>query len=150
MDYTFELRINTDGDFGFSYGPIGMIYNAEYQTYDFFRSYKEKNLAINDIIGIIDILKNSIHTSRDYVKNAWLEHCDNFIEKIVSMESEYICEEMGGNHEGTKLLFVRERPLCLSVDIYLTDEEYEMIKNRTDIDYYDIKDAILKLYKEEK
>ena len=150
MVYTLDLHINTDGDFGFSYGPIGMTYDDDYLTYDFTRTYRDKEKAINDIIGIIDILKNSIHTSREWIKYAWLEHCDIFIDRILNEKNNYIYEVMGGNQEGTFFLF-KESCHTINFNLSFSDEEYAMIQNsENNVDYMMIKEAILKLYEEEK
>ena len=147
MTYSFELHINTDGDFGFKYGPIGMTYDEGCQSYDLIRVYKDKDNAINDVIGIVDFLKNNISTSRTWVREMWLEHCDNFLEKLWNMDNDFIYREMFENYEGTVFRFFANSEPCLSVNLLLTEDEYQMVKNRTDISYNKIKEAVLNLYK---
>jgi tryptophan-rich sensory protein len=51
MKYIFKINVKTDGDFCFPFVPAGMNYDGEYE-YKFEKSYKDRDIAIKDIIYI--------------------------------------------------------------------------------------------------
>ena len=148
MKYIFEIKIYTDGDFCFPYVPRGMAYDGDY-NYSFRESYNDRAEAIEDITDICTFLKANIYTHRDYVKESWEQHVDNFVAQLADPECDFISEEMGGNYDGTELILRTEQKSygCL---FRVTDEEDELIrKNERSVTREMIKEAVMALFKKQ-
>ena len=148
MNYVFEIKIYTDGDFGFQFVPRGMKYDGGYE-YTFEKAYSDRDKAIEDVVDICSFLKSYMHTSRDYVKEDWSMLIDNFVKHLrESSESVYerIEEYMSGNYEGTEFVF-RAEAQRVNCSFSVTDEEFEMIRNNyIHVTHSMIKEAVLALY----
>lgn len=150
MKYIFEVNIFTDNDFGFQFVPCGMWYDGDCE-YTFEKSYDNIDKAIKDITNICTFLKEQIHTSRDYVLEDWHEHVDRFVRRLNAMDKtdpRRIEVHMGGNYDGTELIFKAEsqRFNCM---FNVTDEEYDMIqKNVNHVTCGDVKKVVMDLFKQ--
>lgn len=150
MKYVFEININTDGDFCLPFIPTGMKFDGN-EKYTFSKTYESKLSAITDIMEICSFLKTHIHTSRDYVKKAWCECIDRFTNSLHESEQyDGVYQYMSGNYDGTDFYF-HPKPAHFKCDFYLTDEEYEIVKN-SHINVTDtmLKEAVLNLYNSNK
>lgn len=149
MKYTFEINVYTDGDFYLQFVPCGMSYDGSYR-YTFAKSYKNRDMAIEEISSICSFLKEQMKTSRDYVKENWNKCIDNFVKNLKeSNEAEFrtVTECMSGNHDGTEFIFCAE-PQYINCGFYVTDEEYEIIKeNSNGVTTDTIKKAVIELFK---
>lgn len=149
MKYAFKIGVYTDGDFYLKFVPCGMNYDGSYR-YTFDKSYTNRDMAIEDISSICSFLKEQMSTSRDYVKESWNKCIDDFVKKLKeSNEAEHITVEeyMTGNYDGTEFVF-RAEPQYINCGFYVTDEEYEMIKNSSNgVTNDTIKKAVLNLFK---
>lgn len=148
MKYIFKINIYTDGDFSLPFVPCGMKYDGDYE-YTFEKYYKDRNKAIEDVVNICSFLKERICTSKNYIKEIWNTHIDNFVKHLKeSNESVYerVEEYMSGNYEGTEFIF-RAEAQRLNYSFAVTDEEFEMIhKNDSCVTNSMVKEAVLALF----
>jgi hypothetical protein len=84
MKYIFEINLYTDGDYALPFVPCGMKYDGDYE-YTFKKCYTDRDVAIDDVSKICVFLKENIRTSRDYVKESWDRHIDQYIAKLNEM-----------------------------------------------------------------
>ena len=146
MRYRFEVNIYTDGDFGLPFVPRGMRYDGDY-NYSFAEYYKNRETAIESVLRICQFLKEYMHTSRDYVKESWDRHIDNFVEALKNSDSSSIYEYMGGNYEGTEFKFTSEE-LYINCGFHVNDEEHDLIKrDKNNVTNEMIKEAVMALFK---
>lgn len=149
MKYTFKINVYTDGDFYLQFVPCGMSYDSSYR-YTFTKSYQNRDMAIEEINNICSVLKDQIKTSKYHVREDWNKCIDNFVKNLKeSNETEFktVTTYMSGNYDGTEFVFYAE-PQYINCGFYVTDEEYEMIKeNRNGVTTDMIKKAVLKLFK---
>lgn len=150
MKYIFEININTDGDFYLPFVPCGMKYDG-CERYTFEKSYRDRNVAIENIVNICAFLKEEMDTRRDYVKESWDIHIDSFVKRLkTSSESVYerVEEYMSGNYEGTEFIF-RVEAQKFNCSFNVTDEEFEMIHNNDNrVTIGMVKEAVLALFKQ--
>ena len=148
MKYVFEIKIYTDGDFGFPYVPKGMTFDGDY-GYELRKEYKDRERAIKDILTICGFLKEQINTRRNYVKEYWSECVTNFVKRLEESNNihEYITECMSGNYDGTEISFYTEDDY-VEFGFYVSDEEMELIKNNHEkVTNEMIKKAVLDLFR---
>lgn len=150
MKYIFKININTDGDFSLPFVPDGMVY-GDYGDYTFEKHYNDRDKAVEDVLKICAFLKEHMHTHRDYLKEMWNNHIDNFVKNIKTSnaaEYEHIEECIYGNYEGTEFVFF-SKEVYFDSGFYVTDEELEILKrNVNNVTRDTIKQAVLALFKE--
>ena len=150
MEYIFEFNICTDGDFSFQFVPCGTKRYVD-ETYEFKKYYEDRDEAIKDVANICAFLKEQIYTSRDYVREDWNRHIDNFVERLYASNEivhEYVEERMYGNYDGTEFIF-RAQPHTYNFSLSLTDEEFELIrKNSKLVTIREVKEAVLPLFRQ--
>jgi len=149
MKYTFKLCFKTDGDFGFSYVPIGMDYYDSYMGYNLEKEFNDKNKAIEYIKETCEFLKNNIHGYRNWVKEDVKHMLDRFCKNLDENPNETLYEDyMSGNYDGTEII-LEESMNKFGFSISMTDEEYELFKtNAKYLSINDIKNIILDKCKE--
>lgn len=149
MEYTFEITINTDGDFYFPYMPCDMEYYPASGQYSLNKTYDDKTEAIKDITRICAFLKEQMDTGKDWAKEEFNECVDSFVRQVCGDNSStYITKYMSGNYDGTEFTF-NVIPNMYSFSLALTDEEWELIrKNKKLVSLGQVKDAVLALFKE--
>ena len=150
MEYIFDINISTDGDFSFPYVPCDMKYYPTSGTYSLNKIYDDKVSAIKDITDICAFLKEQMQTDRDWVKEMFNERIDNFVLRIYEANIDigtYISEYMSGNYDKTEFAFYVQSNRY-NFTLNLTDEEFELIrKNGKNITIWQVKDAVLALFK---
>lgn len=147
MNYTFEINIQTDGDFILSFIPHGMQYDEE--DYYLSKDYKDRETAINDIINICKFLKDQIRTHKDYIKSDWDYLIDSFIKSLQeSNEDVDECIEEGiyGNYDIEFMFYAVKQ--YFNCGFYVNDEELEILKNDKVTEEM-VKSTILNLYTSE-
>jgi hypothetical protein len=149
MNYILNINLNTDGDYCLPFVPAGMTYDGYCCSYSLEKNYKNRDEAIKDAIDICIFLKENIRTSRDYVKESFDLHIDNFVDKLRESEfsvNEWIEEYMYGNYDGTKFIF-QAKAHKIDCSFYVTDEEFDLIsKNDKHVVRSEIKAAVLSLF----
>ena len=149
MEYIFEVNIVTDGDFSFPYTPRDMDFD-NYERYSLDKSYNNMVSAISDITDICTFLKEQLRTSRDYVRKDFNKMIDDFVRRVYEAKDDtntYVIEQLSGNYDGTELVF-RIQPRKYSINLRLTDEDYELIhKNEKLVTIEQVKEAVLALFR---
>lgn len=155
MRYIFEMDLHPDGDFGFPFLiPCGLIWNNEKEKYSFKKEYSNRKTAVKEVNKICTYLKDNVH-GRDYVVDGVRLMFEEFLNELnsntsnenLSIENEYVHEEMSGNYDGTEITFYSEPEYYY--DLPWTDEELDIIINsKNSPTQKDLKQAILNLYKE--
>jgi len=143
MKYEFSLTFSTDGDFGFSYVPMGMKYDScddivlEKEFYD-----KEK--AFNYIKETCGFLKNHIN-GRKYVVEYVNDMLDNFCKDLESDPNKSRYEGyISGNFEGTEITLTVRSDHRVNFTFGFTDEEHELLKKGAKyLTNSDLKDLIV-------
>ena len=148
MKYVFEIKIYTDGDFGFPYVPKGMTFDGDYR-YELRKEYKDRERAMEDIEDICGFLLYGIKTNRDYVKKHWHDCLMNFADRLEASNDVHECivECMSGNYDGTEISFYTEDDY-VEFGFYVSDEEKELIvDNKKYVTNEMIKEVVLDLFK---
>lgn len=155
MRYIFEMDLHTDGDFGFPFlVPCGLIWNDDEGKYSFKKIYSNRKTAVKEVNEICSYLKDNVH-GIDYVVDGVRLMFEKFLNELnsntsnenLSIENEYVYEEMSGNQDGTVITFHSEPEYYY--DLPWTDEELDIIfKSNKFPTQKDLKQAILNLYKE--
>lgn len=152
MKYIFKINIQTDGDFGFQFVPIGMTQES-YGWFSFERTYTDRVKAIEDVEEVCRFLRENIHTSRDSMVERWHTCIDNFLDSLRNSEAsieEYVEENIYGNYDGTEFIF-RAAPNVVNFKFDVTDEEYaRILDHRINVKQEKVKAAILALYDDSK
>lgn len=150
MRYKFEIYLQTDGDFKYSFVPSGMHYNGVY--YSLVKEYGDRKAAVDDINEVCSFLKENI-SGQDYVVRKVQSMFGSFLYKLnsntsdknLSVENEYISKEISGNYDGTEVT-CRAEPQYL-FDLPWTDEEMPIIYDcQNKPTQKEVKEAILNLY----
>lgn len=150
MRYVFEIYLNTDGDFEYSFVPSGMNWDGE--RYSLKKKYFDRKSAVDDINEICSFLKENI-SGQDYVVRKVQSMFGSFLYKLnsntsdknLSVENEYIGKEISGNYDGTEVTF-RAEPQRL-FDLPWTDEEMTIIYDcQNKPTQKEVKKAVLSLY----
>lgn len=155
MRYILEMDLYPDGDFGFPFlVPCGLIWNDKEGKYSFKKEYSNRKTAVKEINEICSYLKDKVH-GEDYVVDGVRLMFEEFLNELnsntsnenLSIENEYVHEEMSGNQYGTEITFYSEPKYYY--DLPWTDEELDIIINsKNSPTQKDLKQAILNLYKE--
>lgn len=149
MHYKFEIYLQTDGDFKYSFVPSGMCYDGI--NYSLVKEYGDRRSAVDDINEICSFLKENI-SGQDYVIKKVQLMFGGFLHKLnsktsdkdLSAENEYIGRQISGNYDGTEVVFRAEPQRFL--DLPWTDEEMKIIYASRKPTQKEIKEAILSLY----
>jgi hypothetical protein len=148
MKYIFKINMQTDGDFGFRFVPIGMTQES-YGWFSFERTYTDRFKAIEDVEEVCRFLRENIRANRDSVVEMWHTHIDNFLNSLRNSEAsidEYVEENIYGNYDGTEFLF-RAAPNVVNFKFDVTDEEYaRILDHRINVKQDKVKAAVLALY----
>lgn len=155
MRYILEMDLYPDGDFGFPFlVPCGLIWNDKEGKYSLKKEYSNRKTAVKEINEICSYLKDKVH-GEDYVVDGVRLMFEEFLNELnsntsnenLSIENEYVHEEMSGNQYGTEITFYSEPKYYY--DLPWTDEELDIIINsKNGPTQKDLKQAILNLYKE--
>ena len=152
MKYIFTINIQTDGDFGFQFVPMGMTQES-CDWFSFERTYTDRAKAIEDVEDVCRFLRENIRTNRDSMVETWHTCIDNFLNSLRNSEAsidEYVEENIYGNYDGTEFLF-RAAPNVVNLKFDVTDEEYaRILDHRINVKQEKVKAAILALYDDHK
>lgn len=127
MDYILEIKLYTDGDFGFPYIPRDMNYSG--YDYSLKKKYRNKEEAIHDTLDILNFLERNVQFG-NWDGDLFYECLSEFREKLAnSVEHDDInifCARYG-NQE----IFINfySKPKMVKVEIAVSAEEYEKIQN---------------------
>lgn len=155
MRYIFEMDLHPDGDFGFPFlVPCGLIWNDDEGKYSFKKEYSSRKTAVKEVNEICSYLKDNVH-GINYVVDRVRLMFEEFLNELnsntsnenLSIENEYVYEEMSGNQDGTEITFYSLPEYYY--ELPWTDEELDIINNsKNSPTQKDLKQAILNLYKE--
>lgn len=152
MEYSLELHICTDGDFGFQFMPRDMQFDGE--DYHLTKEYTNKDRAFDDTLSICQYLHDNV-SGRDYTVEDFKHKMMNFINHIKDIRGEtvdefFVSESMSGNYDGTEFQF-QGRPKFVNCGFRVTEEEWNIIKSGIDagVTNQTIKEAVIALCKKQ-